>query len=129
MKYSYEIYIGTPFVGKVTTTSDKRADDKGLENYCLLKPSSETELGGMHGIPMRVDPEHPWIFGIKSLAATVVQNYGVDYEDKVTYEAPRSMRTGCEEHGWCTQNYEKLSEEELDKFHEAAKLWIEIDGD
>ena len=99
-------YEGTPFVGIQTTTLDGIPDDIGLRTYCLLQPSSETEVGGMHRIPFDPDPEHPWLRGLKGLAATVVQYYGVNYRDHVTFEPPQSEKAGSDEHGWCTWRYE-----------------------
>lgn len=118
-------YEGAPFVGIQTTTLDRVPDDIGMRTYCLLRPPSETELGGMRGIPFDPDPEHPWIRGIKGLAATVVQVYGLNYRNHVTFEPPQSQKVGSDEHGWCTMKYESLPRNELEEFQKAADLWIQ----
>lgn len=117
-------YAGKPFIGLQTTTSVDDSSRKPLRTYCLLTPTTESQLGGMHGIPIgATDPDHPFFGGIQGLAALVVQNYGPHYEDKTTFKPPEPERIGSDK-GWYMVRYEPLKRGERKELRAAADRWI-----
>lgn len=122
-----EPYNGEPFVGLVrTTTIDNLQNLNGMRMYCLLKPTTDKDIGGMHEIPAESHlVEHPWVWGIKGLAAIVISSYGKDYEQKVTFEPPPVRIVGSDENP-CTYHYERLSNEEQEELRRTGRQFIDI---
>jgi|SRR3989344_6987837 len=117
-------YTGKPFIGIQTTTLTEIPSYYPRTDYCLLNPETEGKISGSHNIPMYIDPGRPFWTGLGGLAATVVQEYGSQYEDKTTFEPPTTRRVGSEEHGFCDIMYKALSDAEKQELRAKADMWI-----
>ena len=113
-------YLGKPFVGIHKITRDNVPNDEGLRSYCLLLPTTDKDIGGMHGIPVDAYLRYPYVKGIESLVRLVQNIFGRDYNPKVTFEPPAPRKSGCKEFGYCTVTFQSLHPQELDEFHRLA---------